>query len=118
MGHALQIVLIGNEDLPREVAKTGQLGELFTGFLAFPRFSAGDVAPHLAEFHPGLGALRATLPAKVWKLLERQLFTAARGSFRRLCKILMNADELALRRGGPLSEQDVVLAIGKLPPEL
>lgn len=118
VGHGLQIILIGNEGLPREVAKTGQLGERFTGFVSFPRFSAGEVAPHLAEFHPGLGALRETLPAKAWKPLERQLFTAVRGSFRRLCKVLLNADELALRRGGPLTEQDVLLAIGKLPPEL
>lgn len=118
VGHALQLVLIGNEELPRNVNATGQLGERFTGFVNFTPFAADQVATYLAEFHPGVGALQTSLPAKQWKALEGKLFAAARGSFRRLCAILRNADELALLHGGSMTGQDLLQAIAKLPPNL
>ena len=117
-GHALQLVLIGNEGLPERVAETGQLGERFTGWVAFPRFSADHVSAHLAQFHPGLGALQTSLAPKAWRKLERELFAAARGSFRRLCTVLRNADQLAQLHKGTMTIEDLEQAIDKLPPDL
>lgn len=116
--HGLRVILAGNEELPRNVAETGQLGERFTGFVEFPPFSADSVAPHLAGFDPGLAALQSTLTAKEWKLNERALFGAAQGSFRRLCTILANARELGAHHGRTMSAQDLDLAIKKLPPTI
>lgn len=116
-GHSLRLFLVGNEGLVRTVAATGQAGERFTGDVPFPALSPGVVSPHLGEFHPGLAAVKAELGAKAWLRLERELFAAVRGSFRRLCRIIANAHEFTLARGAApeaMSERDLRLAIGKL----
>lgn len=113
-GHSLRLFLIGNEGLMQNVAATQQTGERFTGQIAFPPLSPSLVAPHLASFHPGIAAMKERLPAKEWRALERELFTAVRGSFRRLCTIIENAHEFARLRKGELSEKDLRYAIGKI----
>ena len=112
--HSLRLFLIGNEGLTQNVAATQQSGERFTGQIAFPPLLPSLVAPHLASFHPGIAAMKERLPAREWKALERELFTAVRGSFRRLCTIIENAHEFARIRKGELSEKDLRYAITKI----
>lgn len=113
-GHTLRFVLVGNAGLTQNVAATGQDGERFTGDVAFPPMSPEHVGPHLAGFHPGLAALQETLSAKAWRQLQLAMFATAAGSFRRLCAIIANAHEFALKRGQPMCERDVQLAIEKI----
>lgn len=114
--HSLRLFLVGNEGLTRNVAATGQYGERFTGYIAFPPLASTQVSPHLVHFHPGLSAVRDTEGAKEWKRLVEAIFGAARGSFRRLGAIIGNAHELSVARGRPLSASDIRHAIEKLPP--
>ena len=113
-GHTLRFVLVGNAGLTQNVAATGQDGERFTGDVVFPPMAPEHVAPHLPQFHPGLGALQQALPARGWKRLELDLFTEAGGSFRRLCTLIANAHEFALKRGQAMSGGHVRLAIEKI----
>lgn len=114
-GSSLRLFLIGNEALARTVAETGQLGERFASVIKFPALSASNVGPHLGGLHPDIPTIQHTLGAKEWAKLEKQMFAAASGSFRRLATIIENGHEMAIRRGKPMTADDIRLAIDKLP---
>lgn len=115
-GSSLRLFLIGNEGLTRTVAETGQLGERFGSVITCPAMSASSVGPHLGGFHHDIPTIQHSLGPKEWAKLEKEMFTAAAGSFRRLATIIENAHEMAIRRGTPMTAEDIRLAIDKLPP--
>jgi hypothetical protein len=114
IGWSLRLFLIGNEELVHNVKQTGQLGERFSNAIRYPSLSPAHVGPHLGGFHHDLPGIQQRLGDKEWTKLLRELFTAAHGSFRRLTTVIENAHELAIRRGTPMTEKDLRLAIDKL----
>jgi type II secretory pathway predicted ATPase ExeA len=117
LGHAMGIIYIGSEELHDRLVRIQQLGQRIGTVINLPRIEQATLAPHLAGFHPDLGALKPTLPKRAWRSLEADLFRAVNGKWRRLNTILTNADEMSRFLDRPIDEAILRAAIEKLAAE-
>lgn len=116
-GHAMGLMLIGNEELRDSLVAIRQMGQRFSAEVQFHRISRKSVGPHFTGFHPHLPALKDSLKDAAWRSLEEEVFRRVNGSFRRLEKLVLNANELVLKFDRRMDEKIVRLAIGKLALE-
>lgn len=117
-GHPFAYLLAGSEELRDTLVQIQQLGQRFATQISFPPISLNEIAPLLPEFHPHLADLKAQLGSNEWRALERDLFRAVSGKFRRLQTILANANALAIEWHRPIDAEILGFAIGKLAPEV
>jgi hypothetical protein len=115
--YPLGMILVGDERLPGLVASIGQRGQRFSAEVRVPRIMIPQIEPHLPRFHPHLGLINEQLSRRAWRTLVEELFRAVGGTWRRLRVVLVNANDLALRKQRPIDEEILRLAIEKLASE-
>jgi hypothetical protein len=115
--HPFSIMLIGSEELRDTLVEIRQQGQRFSAEITFNRLENSDVVGLLPTLHPFVGPLKASLETADWRALEAKLVRAVGGSFRRLEKLLMNINTLALAWEQPVSKKMVEASIAKLAAE-
>lgn len=116
-GHAMGLILIGTVTLRDSLVAIRQMGQRFSGEVVFKPISRSELAPHLACFHPHLPALKEDMGARNWAALEELLFRKVNGSFRRVVRVLENANQLVLKYDRAMDEKILRAAIDKLAAE-
>lgn len=116
-GYALGMILIGSDELRASMVAIKQLGQRFATELRFLPLSSEDWAKYWSTFHPHLGELKTHLPAPEWKALTGEVFRVTSGKFRRIEKVLLNANELALSWKRPIDPEILRFALDKLAAE-
>lgn len=117
-GHRLGIIVAGTEELREKLVRTGQLGQRFSCEIRLPRVTREEIGPHVVGFHPHLPALADQIGAARWDALVDDLFAKVNGTFRRLTRVLENANAIALGRGEWMTEEILRAALDKLAPEV
>jgi type II secretory pathway predicted ATPase ExeA len=115
--HTLGIVYVGNDGLRASLVAIGQLGQRVSHEIRLEPITESVLMQYLSSFHPDLETLKEAIPAKTWKQLVGRLFQATGGNHRRMSTVLLNADDLARRKGSPIDTKILELAMHKLAPE-
>lgn len=116
--HPMGFLYIGQERLRESLVRIGQLGQRVATEIKYQKVNEATLAPHLHGIHPDLAALRDSMTKKAWAQLEKEIFGAVDGKFRRLHTLILNADALARRVGRPIDEDAIRASIKKLAPEV
>jgi hypothetical protein len=111
------MILIGSEELRDSLVSIRQLGQRFAAELRLGPLTSEQWARHWSAFHPHLVELKRALPAPEWNALTHETFRATRGKFRRVEKVLLNANAFALRFKRPIDADILRYALDKLASE-
>lgn len=114
--HPLGLILVGTPPLRNALANIGQLGQRFGREIPFPEMKRSEITKYL-ETHPALADLKATLEAKAWKGIAREILDTAQGTFRRLTLILSSIERVSDKLSRPVDREVVRLALGSIADE-
>jgi type II secretory pathway predicted ATPase ExeA len=116
-GHPLGMILAGTAVLRQSLVTIGQLGQRFSAEIRLQPLTEGQFRDHWSDFHPHLGELKDSLTRVEWRDLTEQIHRKTRGNLRRLERVLINANELALVFGRPIDREILDFATDKLADE-
>lgn len=116
-GYRLGLMLVGSPALRASLVEVRHLGQRFSAELNLQPLNYAQWAEHANQFHPHLEELRAALPLVEWKALLSEIWARTNGSFRRIERVLLNANTLALTWNQPIDLQILRFSLDKLAPE-
>lgn len=116
-GYSLGMLLIGSPALRSALAGLRHLGQRFSAELTFQPLSNEQWTQHASSFHPHLAELESALPGPEWKALMGEIWRSTGGKLRRIEKVMINANTLALSWKRPIDPEILRFALDKLAAE-
>jgi type II secretory pathway predicted ATPase ExeA len=113
----LSLVLIGSPALRAALVATKHLGQRFSAELNFQPLTNAQWTQHASGFHPHLREMKSALPSTEWQALMGEIWRATSGKFRRIEKVMINANTLALSWKRPVDPEILRFALDKLAGE-
>jgi DNA transposition AAA+ family ATPase len=117
-GHCMGILLVGNPQLRRTLAASGELGQRVATVVVMPLVDRDFIREQLPALNADLARLRVELGKKGWAPLEELLERKVDGKIRRLTTIVANAEVLSRRLGRAIDVVILRTAIEKLSSEV
>jgi type II secretory pathway predicted ATPase ExeA len=116
-GYNLGLILIGNPNLRASLVSIKHMGQRFSAELVFQPLTSAQWTQHARTFHPHLAELEAAIPAAEWQALLGEIWRSTTGKFRRIERVLINANVLAISWKRPIDPEILRFALDKLAAE-